>query len=217
MGEAAASVPPGSLVLDAGAGEAPYARFFADHRYETADFARVDKAYSQDLTYVCDLAALPVADQRFDLIVMTQVLEHLPEPVSVLSEMRRVLKPGAELWLSAPLFYEEHEIPYDFYRYTQFAHRHQCDAAGLEIVSIDWLEGYFGTIAYQLRMASDHLPTAPELYGGRARGVAGAAAARVGRRVAGHLARRFDALETRAKVTDVGMPKNYAVRARRPS
>ena len=215
MQEAAASVPPGSLVLDAGAGEAPYAGFFASHRYETADFAQVDKPYSQDLTYVCDLAALPVADERFDLIIMTQVLEHLPEPVSVLTEMRRVLKPGAELWFSAPLFYEEHEVPYDFYRYTQFAHQRQCDAAGLEIVSIDWLEGYFGTIAYQLRMASDQLPASPELYGDGARGIVGAAAARVGRRVAGYLARRFDALEIRAKVTKAGMPKNYAVRARR--
>jgi SAM-dependent methyltransferase len=213
--EAAASVPPGSLILDAGAGESPYGSWFSAHRYESADFAQVDKAYSQSLTYVCDLRELPVEDSRFDLIIMTQVLEHLPEPARVLSEMRRVLKPGAELWFSTPLFYEEHEQPYDYFRYTQFGLRHLCDAAGLEVITIDWLEGYFGTVAYQLRMLADNLPTSADVYGGGVRGAFGSTAARVGRKSAQRLASVMDGLDSRRKITGVGMPKNYTVRARR--
>jgi SAM-dependent methyltransferase len=213
---AAASVPRESLVLDAGAGEAPYARWFAQHRYESADFTQVEKPYSRELTYVCDLTAIPVEDARFDLVVMTQVLEHIPEPVRVLAEMRRVLKPGAEIWFSAPLFYEEHEQPYDFFRYTKFAHRRQCDTAGLAVVSIDWLEGYFGTLAYQLQMAGSQLPTTASAYGAGRRGQLAALTARVGRRGARRLAQTFDGLDQRVKVTDAGMPKNYAVRAKRP-
>lgn len=213
--EAAASVPAGSLVLDAGAGESPYAGWFSAHRYESADFAQVEKDYSHSLTYVCDLRELPVEDCRFDLIVMTQVLEHLPEPASVLAELRRVLKPGAEVWFSTPLFYEEHEQPYDYFRYTQFGLRHLCDRAGLEVVTIDWLEGYFGTVGYQLRMMAGNLPTDAEMYGGGAKGAFGSVAARVGRRSAGRLASVMDGLDSRHKVTGVGMPKNYTVRARR--
>jgi SAM-dependent methyltransferase len=213
--DAAASVPSGSVVLDAGAGESPYARWFSGHHYESADFAQVDKAYSTNLTYTCDLAELPVDGSRFDLIVMTQVLEHLPEPGRVLAEMRRVLKPRAELWFSTPLFYEEHEQPYDYYRYTQFGLRHLCQSAGLEVVSIDWLEGYFGTLGYQLNMAANQFPTNPEIYGGGPKGYLAGAIGKAGRRAAGRIARTLDRLDDRYKVTNVGMPKNYVVRASR--
>jgi SAM-dependent methyltransferase len=213
--EAAASVPPGSLVLDAGAGESPYAGWFASHRYESADFAQVDKAYSQSLTYMCDLRELPVEDGRFDLIIMTQVLEHLPEPGPVLTELRRVLKPGADVWFSTPLFYAEHEQPYDYFRYTQFGLRHLCEVAGLDVVNLDWLEGYFGTLAYQLRMVACDLPTDASIYGGGAKGALGSVAARVGRKSARRLAGVMDGLDSRRKVIGVGMPKNYTVRARR--
>jgi SAM-dependent methyltransferase len=213
--EAANSVPPGSLVLDAGAGQSPYAKWFSAHRYESADFAQVAKDYSRELTYVCDLASLPVEDERFDLIVMTQVLEHLPEPGRVLGEMRRILKPGAVIWFSTPLFYEEHEKPYDYFRYTQFGLRHLCQQAGLEVASIDWLEGYFGTLAYQLRMVGSDLPVDASIYGGGAKGFAVAIAARCGRRGARWLGGQFDRFDSKVKVTTAGMPKNYAVTARR--
>ena len=58
-----------------------------------ADFEKVDKEYAQS-TYVCDLASIPVEDERFDAVVFNQVLEHLPEPKRVLAELNRVLKKG---------------------------------------------------------------------------------------------------------------------------
>ena len=59
--------------------------------YESADFQQVDKEY-QPVTYVCDLAEIPVEDNRYDAIVFNQVMEHLPEPETVLRELARVLK-----------------------------------------------------------------------------------------------------------------------------
>lgn len=155
--KAARSVAPGSRVLDAGAGDARYRTLFASHTYETADFGKVDKEYGV-LDYECDLAAIPVEDQRFDLIIFTQVMEHLPDPLPVLVELRRILKPGGRIWATAPLFFEEHEQPYDFYRYTQFAWRRFGELSGLEVESLDWLEGYDGTLAYQLGVAARVLP-----------------------------------------------------------
>jgi ubiquinone/menaquinone biosynthesis C-methylase UbiE len=110
----AASVPSGALVLDAGAGEAPYKCLFQHAIYESADFQKVNKQYAKS-TYVCDLKKIPVEDRRFDFIVFNQVMEHVPEPSIVLAELHRILKENGKLIYTGPLFYEEHEQPYDFY------------------------------------------------------------------------------------------------------
>lgn len=155
LADAADSLPPEALVLDAGAGKAPYRKLFERVRYESADFKR----YERRQTYVCDLAAIPVEEARFDAAICSQVLEHVPNPAAVLSELHRVLKPGARLWLSAPLFYEEHQQPYDFFRYTQFGFRRLAEEAGFEVKALERLEGYDATLSYQLAMAARELPS----------------------------------------------------------
>jgi SAM-dependent methyltransferase len=156
----AASVPSGALVLDAGAGDAPYKCLFRHAKYESADFEKVNKTYAPS-TYVCDLQSIPVEDCRFDFIIFNQVMEHLPEPKLVLVELYRVLKPGGKMIYTGPLFYEEHERPYDFYRYTQFGLRYLLSSAGFVIERIDWFDGYFATVAYQLNCMSRYLSHMP--------------------------------------------------------
>src|SRR5215216_6858267 len=140
LARAGAAVQPGQSVLDAGAGQAPYRDLFRHARYETADFVAVKGKKYVEPDYVCDLAAIPVEDERFDHVLLTQVLEHIPEPATVLAELHRVLKPGGTLWLTAPLFYAEHERPYDFYRYTRYGLRHLLDQTGFEVRELAWLE-----------------------------------------------------------------------------
>ena len=64
---------------------------------------------------------IPVDDGHFDRVICNQVLEHVPEPEKAVAELYRVLKPGGRIFLSAPLFFAEHQKPYDFFRYTLFA------------------------------------------------------------------------------------------------
>jgi SAM-dependent methyltransferase len=212
---AADEVLPGQLVLDAGAGRAPYRKLFDHARYETADFMAVKKKKYRQPDYVCDLADIPVEGERFDHVLLTQVLEHLPEPGDVLSELHRVLKPGGTLWLTAPLFYVEHEKPYDFYRYTRFGLRHLLEGAGFEVVEVNWLEGYLGTLSYQLQMMSKGLPTSRAAWGGGLGGAARALAAKGARRAGRRLAPRLSDLDLRYRFVRKGMPKNYQAVARK--
>jgi SAM-dependent methyltransferase len=190
--EIAAGLQSGARLLDAGAGRSQYRHLFAHTVYESADFEQVDKAYG-DTTYVCDLAQIPVEDERFDAIICTQVLEHVPEPRAVLSELCRVLKPGARLYASAPLFYEEHEQPYDFFRYTRYGWERLAADSGFELEEIAPLEGYYATLSYQLVTAAQRLP----------RGMV------VLRIAFGLLARWFARRELRAPYEIAGICKNY--------
>ena len=210
------SVPAGSSVLDAGAGEAPYRSLFDHVAYESADFEQVDKTYG-DTTHVCDLRSIPVDDDRFDAIVFSQVMEHLPEPDAVVAELRRVLRPGGRLFYSGPLFFEEHEQPYDFYRYTSFGVRLVLERAGFEVERLDWLEGYLGTVGYQLNRMARYLPIRPSALGGGVRGLATGAALLPLRAAFAALAIGFHRLELRAKITDRGYPKNYVAIAINPA
>lgn len=209
----ARTVAPGGRVLDAGAGDQKYRHLFAHCAYETADFEQVDKRYARS-TYVCDLAQIPVPDGTFDAVVFNQVMEHLPEPLAALKELRRVLKPGGRMICTAPLFYEEHEQPYDFFRYTQFAWRRLMDTAGLRIDRLDWMEGYFGTVAYQLNTAARYLPK------GRAMpGLAGWAAwpfLLACKALFRLLAPIFYRLDEHHRFTARGYPKNYIAIVSKP-
>jgi SAM-dependent methyltransferase len=192
----AAAVPNSALVLDAASGSQPYRDLFAHARYESADFEQVDKYYRPS-TYVCDLRSIPVEDERFDAILFNQGLEHMSEPVDVLRELARVLRRGGKILITAPLFYEEHEQPYDFFRYTQFAYRYLLPKVGLEIEELTWMEGYLGTVAYQLETAARYLP----------RGVILSPV----KLLFAVLSIVFYRLDIRRKHTTNGFPKNYAV------
>jgi len=52
---------------------------------------------------------------------MTEVLEHVENFDDALSEIWRVLSPGGRLILTWPLCYQLHDIPQDYWRFTEFA------------------------------------------------------------------------------------------------
>jgi SAM-dependent methyltransferase len=211
----AQSIPAGSLVLDAGAGDAPYKPLFSHARYESADFNQSDHV-NNSLTYVCDLTAIPVENRRFDYIVFNQVMEHLPRPDLVLNELFRILKPGGKIIYTAPLFYEEHMQPYDFYRYTQFGIRFLFGNAGFEVERLDWLDGYYATVAYQMNTLSRYLPRISREVTPGFLGVLLSPFMFLLKAQMGLLSVLFHKLEMRNKITTRGYPKNYVAIVVRP-
>jgi SAM-dependent methyltransferase len=58
--------------------------------------------------------------QRFDVVVMSEVLEHLHSPHLAIANVHKVLKPGGKLIITVPFIFPIHEKPYDYFRYTRY-------------------------------------------------------------------------------------------------
>ncbi len=211
---ASAECLPPARVLDAGAGEGQYAELFAQHTYHAIDLC-LGSADCSNVSYVSNLVAIAARDASYDLVVCTQVLEHVPDPLRVLREINRVMKPGGRLWLTAPFFFAEHMQPYDFYRYTQYGLRYLLERAGFEVRTIQRLEGYLGTLAYQLESAARYLPILPTRSGGFASWIV--AAASLFLKPLFFLTYLFLAAADSAYKVNGAYSKNYAVVAVKPT
>lgn len=109
-------VQPGARVLDVGCGIRPYYPLFAS---VAADYAGNDIEAREGVRYVSPVEALDIPDESFDLVLCTQVLEHVRRPLRALEEMGRVLAPGGHLFLTTHGVYPFHPDPQDYWRWTQ--------------------------------------------------------------------------------------------------
>jgi SAM-dependent methyltransferase len=131
-------LPNGARVLDAGGGSSPYMAYFGHHRYNSCD------RYTKDrVTYFADLHQLPVSDDAYDAIICTQVLEHVPYPHKVVSELFRVLKPEGFLFLTAPQAQGLHFEPHHYFNFTRYGLELLFEDAGFRDISIAERGGIF--------------------------------------------------------------------------
>ena len=138
-------LPPRSRVLDAGAGASKYRPCFSHCQYETQDFCQYEGElvkYREKVNYVCDITAIPLAGGCLDAILCTEVLEHVVNPMAVVEEFSRLLKPGGKLFLTAPLLSYLHMEPYHFYGgFTHHWYRHWLPQYGFCVESITPIGG----------------------------------------------------------------------------
>ncbi len=141
--------------VDIGCGTRPYEGFFPAGAYTGIDVpasGRPDALKKPDILY--DGHILPFASSALDGILCTQVLEHVRVPDTLLDECWRVLKPGASLILSAPFVWQEHEQPFDFFRFTSFGMSEMLQRHGFECVMSAKSSGSLETLA---QLASTYL------------------------------------------------------------
>jgi 2-polyprenyl-3-methyl-5-hydroxy-6-metoxy-1,4-benzoquinol methylase len=109
-GRIARVCPRGGSVLDVGCGNGYLLREVAARRPDAAlhgvDFSAglaTNASGGREFPIALGSARrLPFAPAAFDVISMTEVLEHLKEPVETLRQVRDALKPGGVLVLSVP-------------------------------------------------------------------------------------------------------------------
>lgn len=118
-----ADIPRKSRLLDAGAGEQKYRVHCAHLHYVAQDNVAYDgkgdgqgghvERWTYGLTdYVCDIVSIPAPSESFDVVLCTEVLEHLPDPLAAIKELARLLRPGGQLLLTAPFCSFTHFSPY---------------------------------------------------------------------------------------------------------
>ncbi|RPH31770.1 MAG: class I SAM-dependent methyltransferase [Bacteroidales bacterium] len=97
---------------------------------------------NQFLDYTQDLnQPLNFADESFDSIILSDVLEHIRRPEALLKEMNRVLAKNGVLMMNVPFYYCLHEEPFDYYRYTEFALKSMVQDNGFKIIKLETIGG----------------------------------------------------------------------------
>jgi SAM-dependent methyltransferase len=139
-------------VLDLGCGNQPYRPFLS----ESVDYIGLE--YPPTLTS-CDLKArpgvygdartIPFADQSFDGVLCSQVLEHVDRPETVVREMERVLKPGGMGLISVPFFYNLHMEPNDYFRFSPYGIKKLFEGNSLIVRQLRG-QGGIGTLLVQM-------------------------------------------------------------------
>ncbi len=141
-----------SLVLDAGAGRCQYRSLFREHRYFSMDNTEGENKWDySSLNVISDLEQIPFPSETFDVVLLTQVLEHVRRPLEVLKEIRRVLKKNGKLLLTAPQGWKEHQKPQDFFRFTTGSLEYLFSESGYSKWEIEKRGGYFRFLGAQLR------------------------------------------------------------------
>lgn len=155
----ASSLPTGSRVLDAGAGESQYAHLFAGRRYLAVDLAVGDAAWNyRALDSIADLEHLPFPDASVDACLNVVTLEHVRQPARVLQELARTLRPGGPLLLIVPHEWEVHQAPHDYFRYTCFGARALLEQAGFTAIHVEPVGGFFRLLSRRLLNALQFFP-----------------------------------------------------------
>jgi ubiquinone/menaquinone biosynthesis C-methylase UbiE len=151
----AASIPKGARLLDVGAGSCPYRSLFAHCEYSSQDFAALDDSQLRHggygaIDYVCDAAAIPVANASFDAILCTEMLEHVPQPEAVVAECARILRPGGKLMLTAPLGSGIHQEPHHYFGgFTPYWYQRVLKQSGFQDIQIVANGGSFKCFAQE--------------------------------------------------------------------
>lgn len=95
-----------------------------------------------DLTIDLNEPLASIADCSFDVVILSDVLEHIREPAALVAEISRILRPGGRLLLNVPFAYWIHESPHDYYRYTRFALERFILNSGLQVIELNALGGW---------------------------------------------------------------------------
>lgn len=140
-------------LLDFGCGGSPYRPLF-----KAKSYIRADHVDCGNLDYMITAEGkIEMPDNSCDVVLSTQVLEHVIAPSKYLSEAFRVLRPGGKLILTTHGIWEDHGVPYDFRRWTYDGLNRELEEVGFQVTKLARLTTgpraivfLFAPIIYQL-------------------------------------------------------------------
>lgn len=137
---AAAFFPPGLDVLEVGPDVEPSTlRVLAGYekgRWDSVDFASrtdVPLTYRAESPY-----EYPIADESYDVVIASSVLEHVPRIWRWMPELARVCRAGGHVITISPVSWHYHLAPIDCWRMYPEGARALFDDAGLDVVLSEW-------------------------------------------------------------------------------
>ncbi|MGK6350747.1 class I SAM-dependent methyltransferase [Parapedobacter sp. DT-150] len=134
-------------LLDFGCGSKPYKSLFNVTEYIGTDIEiSGHDHHNEEIDVYYDGKTLPFDDNAFDSIFSSEVFEHIFNLPEILAELHRVLKPGGRMLVTLPFVWDEHEIPYDYARYTSFGIRHLLEQSGFTLLESHKTTNYVATV-----------------------------------------------------------------------
>jgi SAM-dependent methyltransferase len=145
-------------VLDAGAGSCPYRKYFSHAKYISTDLEDIfDKSSKHKHDFICSLDKIPKPNNSYNVIINTQVLEHVEYPQKVINEFYRILKPGGKLFLTAPQGWGIHGEPYNFFNFTKYGLESLFKNAGFKIMFIEPRGGILRLLGERIRIFPSYI------------------------------------------------------------
>ena len=96
---------------------------------------------------------LKINSNKYDNVLIFNVLEHLPSYHNPLNEINRILKRGGKLICSTPFIYQIHGAPKDYFRFTKQFFEDELIKKKFKVVKIDCLGNGPFTACYSLLFA----------------------------------------------------------------
>jgi SAM-dependent methyltransferase len=119
-------------ILDFGAGSSPYKKYFPN-----ADYRRADITGASNLNYhISSDSIISEKDNTFDLIISTQVAEHVLNPITYFAETHRLLRPTGKFLITTHGVWEEHGSPFDYQRWTASGLHRDLEKCGFKNIRI---------------------------------------------------------------------------------
>lgn len=115
----------------------------------SSEYIRMEHKPMKGIDVVGSAYEIPFPDEYFDSVVCTQVFEHLAVPHKAVREIHRILKKGGTILVTVPQMTPLHEIPYDYFRYTNYGLEALFE--DFELVEMRRCGNYLATLA-QLRI-----------------------------------------------------------------
>ena len=125
---------PETLVLEIGPDSFPssYRKLIEN---ETAQWDTLDMYEDPKLTYCStEENKFPIPDNRYDVVLAVQVIEHVRRPWIWLKEVARICKPDGHVVLVCPVSWPFHEAPIDCFRIYPDGMKALLEDAGLETI-----------------------------------------------------------------------------------